>query len=242
MTFPELILFDFGNTLMYEDDISNLRGYREIFRHVTKNPRNCTPEDLDEFGGRLFQKLACARENNYEPKMLEVNRLQYEYFGLEFDIPQSELELIFWKSAASVYQMPETSEMLSEVKKLGIRTAVVSNLGWSGRSLEVRINECLPDNDFEFAITSSDYVFRKPDSIIYELALRKADVPAEKTWFCGDTVSADLGGARNVGIFPVWFDEKTIPVTWREPQKAPGFEHLHITKWSEMTEILKKMK
>ena len=56
MTFPELILFRFGNTLMYEDDIGDLCGYREIFRHVTKDPRNCTPEDLDEFGGRLFRK------------------------------------------------------------------------------------------------------------------------------------------------------------------------------------------
>lgn len=68
-----------------------------------------------------------------------------------------------------------------------------------------RINKLLPDNHFEFIIATSEYMFRKPNKRIFELALEKADLKPEEVWYVGDQIKADVEGAKNAGIFPVWY-------------------------------------
>jgi len=54
-----------------------------------------------------------------------------------------------------------------------------------------RINEFLPNNNFEFIIATSEYIFRKPHKRIYELALKKANLEAKDVWYCGDNAVCD---------------------------------------------------
>lgn len=239
---PEMILFDYGNTILYEQYVDGVRGHKAVFEHLTKNPDNVTPEQVNELGGEIFKRLNFPRNSGFEIHQRFYDKLQYEYFGLEFDIPYEEIEQIFWKNASEIKPMPGVEKMLAYLREKGIRSGVVSNLGWSGNALKTRIDECLPDNRFEFVIASSEYIFRKPDRLIFELALRKAGLAADKVWFCGDTVSADVDGAHNVGIFPVWYDDKTIPCPWKTPCAEPDYEHLHIDRWESLTDILEKLK
>ena len=200
---PEMILFDYGNTILYEQYVDGVKGHKAVFEHLTKNPDNVTPEQVNELGGEIFKRLNIPRNSGFEIHQRFYDKLQYEYFGLEFDIPYEDIELIFWKNASEIKLMPGVEKMLAYLRDKGIRSGVISNLGWSGNALKTRIDECLPDNRFEFVIASSEYIFRKPDRLIFELALRKAGLTADKVWFCGDTVSADIDGAHNMGIFPV---------------------------------------
>ena len=136
--------------------------------------------------------------------------------------------------------MPYVEEMLECLKENGIRSGVISNIGWSGHALKERINRLLPKNQFEFIIASSDYGIRKPNSMLFELAMQKANLPPDEIWFCGDNVKADVFGARNVGIFPVLYEEETVdnPCVEQNDDLKIDFEHLHIHNWTEMIEIL----
>lgn len=88
----------------------------------------------------------------------------YESLGIELSLTPLEMETVFWDAASIGAMMPETDKMLEYLRENGIRTAVISNLMWSGEALTRRLNRLLPENQFEFVMTSSDYLVRKPNT------------------------------------------------------------------------------
>lgn len=138
--------------------------------------------------------------------------------------------------------MPGVTEMLKSIKYMDIRTGVISNIGFSGAALKRRIDRLLPDNQFEFIIASSEYMFCKPSHYLFELALVKAGVSARETWFCGDNPRADIEGAAAVGIHPIWYECLTVENPWCEKgAKAPECAHAHIHDWREFIDMLSAM-
>ena len=137
--------------------------------------------------------------------------------------------------------MPNTDKMLDYLKTKNIRSGVISNLSFSSCNLTERINSLLPDNDFEFIITSSDYVYRKPTKMIFDLALRKAELSTDEVWFCGDNTKSDIYGAAEAGIFPVWY-HSDIECTYRDKalDTRPECSHLYIRDWLGLIEVLEK--
>ena len=100
----------------------------------------------------------------------------------------------------------------------------------------------LPHNDFEFIIASSEYMFRKPSPLLFELALKKANLEPGEVWYCGDTIEFDVAGASGAGIFPVWF-ESEVACHYKEQGviKESELEHLHITDWLELIDVLERL-
>ena len=112
---------------------------------------------------------------------------------------------VFWDAAAPGTPTEGISEFLSFLRENQIRTGVISNISYGGKSVEKRIQECIPEHEFEFIIASSEYLYRKPNPHIYEVALEKADLKPEEVWYVGDQYKCDIVGARNACIFPVWY-------------------------------------
>ena len=230
LLFPEMIIFDYGHTLLYESDWDSKRGDKELFKHVSKNPDNVTVDDY-------------IRENEgCDFSAAVADRTVSELLNIEFSLTPLERETVFWNAAAKVALMPDSDRMLDHLNEKGIRTGVISNLLWSGEALRNRFDRLLPNNKFEFVITSSDYIFRKPSRVLFDIALNKAGLSPEKVWYCGDNPIADIEGAANAGIFPVWYDsdidfDRDIKGRFNTPQ----CEHLHIKNWNEMIKILDKL-
>lgn len=134
-------------------------------------------------------------------------------------------------------------ELLEFLGTKGIRTGVISNIGWSGKALTDRINRLLPENKFEFIIATSEYGIRKPDPVIFEIALKKAKRSADNVWYCGDSIKADVCGAHGAGMFPVLYKGETVgdtnPFAARNEDITVDFDYLHIHDWRELIEILK---
>ena len=78
-------------------------------------------------------------------------------------------------------------------------------------------------------------MFRKPNKRIFELALEKADLNPEDVWYIGDNYECDVVGARNAGIFPVWYvGAKKTPYAEKE-------DVLMIKKWADLQEIIRTL-
>lgn len=90
-----------------------------------------------------------------------------------------------------------TLPFLDALREAGIRLAVVTDCSeetphqWPRSPLSSRI---------EVTVFSCQVGYRKPDSRIYEYALRGLDLPAGKCAFVGDGGSHELTGATNVGL------------------------------------------
>jgi len=174
-----MIIFDYGHTLLYEHSIDFLRGHEALFEHIRVNMNNLTPMQVNEFSNELYYKiLGGIRDIGFELHQWQTQRFLYEYLGIEFNLNHQEIESVLWKNAAPGAVLPNVEVMLNYISAKGIRSGVISNIGWSGTALAERINTLLPNNQFEFIIASSEYVFRKPSPYLFDLALKKAGLDA----------------------------------------------------------------
>lgn len=238
---PEMIMFDYGGTLLYEPGFDFMRGERALFEHVISNPNHATPEQSRKFSEQLFKELQSCRDINWEPHEYQMMRLQYEYLGIKFDVSWQEAEQILWDYTSPLVpecKMPYVEEMLKKLKSLGIRTGVISNIGWSGENLHRRMNLLLPNNQFEFILASSEYGVRKPDRRIFELGLKKAGLEPDEVWFCGDTYEADVVGAYQAGITPILYEGlpegKEAPMRQTVPENNQQISYRRIQDWRDL--------
>lgn len=244
MKYPKAILFDYGHTLLYEPGWDAVRGNEALLKYVTKNPNNCTIEDVRKGAELIFGKhVESVRKIGYDISGQVGDKVLYEYLGIEFSLTPLEMETVFWNGASMGAIMPDADKMLDYINKNGIRSAVVSNLLWSGAALTERLNRLLPNNQFEFVMTSSDYFVRKPNRILFDIALQKVGVSADEVWYCGDNPQADIEGAAQVDIYPVWYDNDTEKDYKNcNNEHLPQCEHLHIYQWDEMIDLLERIK
>lgn len=237
-----MIIFDYGHTLLYEPDWNTDRGNTALLKYAVKNPNNCTVEDITKGAELIFgEHVAKVRNIGYDISGQIADKTLYDYLGIEFSLTPVEIETVFWDNASMGAIMPNADKLLDYLNENGIRTAVISNLLWSGEALTKRLNRLLPNNNFEFVMTSSDYFICKPNHILFDIALQKAGLSAEEVWYCGDNPQNDVEGAANVGIFPVWYDN-SIDKDYidRANEKQPECEYLYINEWDEMISVLKK--
>jgi putative hydrolase of the HAD superfamily len=242
MKTPKMILFDYGYTLLYEQNFDFLRGECALVPYIVKNRNRMSPEQVNELANRLYAQIISARKFGVEIHERQFQRMLYEYAGIEFSIGSEEVELIKWTAASPGALMPDADKILDDINRRGIRSGVISNIGWSEYALKSRIDRLLPNNRVEFVIASSEYGFRKPNPYLFELALRKAGLPPGDVWFYGDNPRADVEGAARVGIFPVWYDNDTD----REHKDSvlephPACDHLYIREWDELIRTLEEL-
>lgn len=242
---PEMIIFDYGHTLLCEPDFDAMRCEAAAYPYIVENPQNLTVEQIYAEVQRMFAEFQEQRNSGIEIHEWQFMRLVYEYLGLKFSISYSELEEIEWNAASPGDVMPGVGEMLDYLNYAGIRTAVISNIGWSGSALANRIKRLLPNNKFEFIMASSEYLIRKPNRMLFETALRKANLPADAVWYCGDNIVADVKGAHGAGIYPVLYEGTTTgemnSFTYQNEGEEVEFDYLHIHEWSELTALLKSL-
>ncbi len=157
----------------------------------------------------------------------------YDSQGIEIALSNSEIDTVFWNAAAPGMPTAGIKDFLEYLKNKGIRTGVISNISYASSVVAERINRLLPENSFEFIITSSNYIFRKPNKRIFDLALEKAGLEPDEVWYIGDQYECDVKGALNAGLLPIWYigaidlpyteDKNILTVkTWNEIERYMG--------------------
>lgn len=240
MTMPRMIFFDYGGTLLYEPNFDPAKVNSKLLDFVVDN-HGVTAQEYNECATKIFDEIrACSGG------CLEVNehlflRYMADYFKFEFSAPIEQIEQEMFDTTECRYT-PSVREMLRFLRDNGIKTGVVSNLCWSGQALKKRLRDRFPEHNFDLVITSSDFFFRKPSIQIFESAIRKSGFDADEIWFCGNSLKADVIGAHNAGLFPVWYNDSSIVEIGHETGNSEvtslDFEYLQINSWTELMDCL----
>lgn len=244
MKAPKMILFDYGHTLVYKTSRDNVFANEVILSYAKSNPHNYTAKQINDIGNDLFVSLRNAQQSGVEVSMMKFQRTLFQYLEIDLSLNSDELEDAFWFNAVKDTAMPNAQKLLDYLNDRGIRIGVISNLSYSQRALCKRIENNFPDNRFEFVLVSSEYVFRKPNPLMAQIALSRAMLGAKDIWYCGDNLVADIEGANKAGMFPVWY-KSPISNSFSEEEfltVKPSFEHLKITDWQQLIDKLKKCK
>jgi len=227
---PEMILFDYGQTLVGESKYNHIKGFENLLLYAKHNPDNITAEELASFYNSMRERIWCDNSANVEPHSNFLFRYIAEYFDIGFDISYDRMEQIFWDTAVEFEIMENIDIILDELYKKGIRTAVISNIDYSERTLERIINRFLPNNHFEFIIASSEYIFRKPDKELFDLAAKKAKISLENSWFCGNDEYYDVEGAAKNGLRAFWYTGSRF----YKPKRKPECDYTLIENWLDL--------
>ena len=105
--------------------------------------------------------------------------------------------------ALRFFAYPDAVPALSALREAGIRTVVVSN--WDA-SLHERLSETGLAVLVDGALASAEVGAAKPDGAIFAAALELAGTAPHEAWHVGDSVEADVEGARAAGLTAVLID------------------------------------
>lgn len=233
MNKPKMILFDYGQTLIDEGVFDGVKGTAAVLKYAVKNKYNKTAEEVQNYANQLNKEIGRFDPDKRQLFQYEIpnhmfTRYLYESQGIEIDLSPEEIDNVFWDAAAPGRPTNGIEQFLAFLKHQEIRTAVISNISFSGNAVIKRINDRIPDNDFEFIIATSEYLYRKPNRHIFELALEKAELTSDEVWYVGDQYECDIVGAKNSGIFPVWY------IGAMNMKYEPKNDILTISEWAEL--------
>ncbi len=104
---------------------------------------------------------------------------------------------------ANYQAFPDVEPALEALKQEGYILGIISNFEpW----LEKLLHQLDLQDYFEHMIISGVVGVEKPHRRIFELALAQAGIPASKAAHVGDSIAADVEGAKEAGITPILID------------------------------------
>ena len=233
MKMPKMILFGYGQTLVAEQKFNGVKGTEAVLRYATRNKYHLSAKQVQAKATEINQEFG-----RYDPKKRHLLQIEipntmftpylYESQGIEVALSNSEIDTVFWDAAAPGTPTEGIKKFLEYLKNKNIRTGVISNIAYAPSVVAERINRLLPENSFEFIITSSNFMFRKPNKRIFDLALEKADLKPDDVWYIGDQYECDIKGSLNAGLFPIWYIG-AIDLPYKEDKSI-----LTIANWDEL--------
>jgi HAD superfamily hydrolase (TIGR01549 family) len=108
-----------------------------------------------------------------------------------------------WKDTIQLF--PESLEALMKLSKHYKLGMVTNGLSEHQR---FKINKFQLEKYFEFILISEELGVQKPDKTIFQIAIQKMNIPAEKLIHVGDNPNHDVIGANNAKIFSCWLKRK----------------------------------
>jgi FMN phosphatase YigB (HAD superfamily) len=131
--------------------------------------------------------------------------------------------------------LPGATELLAEIKALGLRTVIASNTYWRDAASyweDFRLLGMAPYIDD--IVTSVDAGHLKPHPAVFEMAMRVARTPAERCVVIGNREENDIEPALALGM-------KTILVHPDDPKPASSRAHAVAPDLWECAKALKAM-
>ena len=116
---------------------------------------------------------------------------------------------------------PDVIPTLQELQQREYRIAAVTNRGYGGPKFVEDVRELGLERLFEAMVVSCDIGYLKPHPRIYQYALERMDLDASEVAMVGDSLRADVEGAKTLGLTTIW----RRPQAKDEPVEAATDEH-----------------
>ena len=199
----QAILFDIGWTLIYpyptreEANEKYLQNSGYTFSSEDLEPAHSAAANFY----RTYRWLPESMQNNAQ-FWQEYYTIFTEQLGISKPgLPKAFIDYV--TKSIKFYLYPETLPTLRELRKRGFLIGAVSN--WSSKLPGILDDLGLVDY-FDPLVVSDLIGYHKPQAEIFRYALNSLGVDASEVVHIGDNLEADVEGARQVGIRPIWLD------------------------------------
>lgn len=215
----EMVYFDYGNTLIYEEISYGPQTLEKIYQTLEEKTLS-----LEDFYQKFFAKVIAYQEEHFSKDRDFLYRSIFEEIfreeKLKSNLTFEAMDKIYFDSHAKGYPIEGAKELLAYLEERNIPFGVISNLSISAANLRQRIKEVL-DVHVDLVLTSGESYYRKPDKHLFELAGRQADLPLEKILYIGDNPLCDYKGACDAGMKAIYFNSPRRSPFVLEADKIP---------------------
>jgi len=210
MTEIHHVIFDLGGTLMRAR-----QDWAEVFPcadlALTKTLRSYNIQlDARLFRAKLRDYYAQRDENFIETTYHFVLReiLQERgYSGLPEEVLRAALDALYAVTQSNWVLEEDALAALQTLRAQGVRLGIFSNAG-DDKDVQQLLAKFGVQFYFDFALTSAACYYRKPHPRAFELALAHWSVPPQEAAMVGDSLAADIQGARNAGMKSIWISRR----------------------------------
>ena len=223
---PSVVFLDLGDTLIRAHPSWSAVYRRVLADHGVEVDADQLRTALERtFGndrGHIEGPFEASEAASYE-RLKRFDTQVLEALGAQIppDAFFRTLEAAFAERAAW-WIFEDVPESLQALQDAGLRLAVISNWGWAGPEL---LHTLELARHFEAVVVSDRVGYLKPSAGIFRHALELMGVSPADAVHVGDSVPADVQGARAAGIRPVLIERVTrghgAPVDEMDPFVAP---------------------
>jgi FMN phosphatase YigB (HAD superfamily) len=210
------VLFDLGETLWHFPSMPPVEVIRgETVKRVSRLLESWGEEVTDKrfFLGRDI-RVAVEEEtgrafhgDSIDPGYPDICRRVAACHGLKLRLEQGEELWEAWNLGGKFLGrtlFPDSLGTLRWLRERGFRLGSVSNRGYVGPRFRQELRDMGLAELFEVVAVSCDVGYMKPHPRIFEHALEAMGLRPEQTAMVGDSLRADVGGARALGMVTIW--------------------------------------
>jgi HAD superfamily hydrolase (TIGR01549 family) len=216
------LLFDVGETLWTRTNKETLRNLEHIseqravailYKHMPISARY--PSDSIHLGKQLRHFVnehtyqATLRNPGYEPDfaLATQNALHELGFAQADKILGAEIfEALRVRISVSRHVFEDVFPTMAELRRRGFLLGIVTNRQYGGQPFEEDLRQLgfLDYFDLRSIAISADLGIRKPTPEIFLHALNGLTVSPTEAAMVGDSLRADVAGARQLGMLAIW--------------------------------------
>jgi len=216
------ILFDIGSTLWTSKDKTALLNMEhtsnqkavQVLRSFA-NDKELSSMESHIFGTLLRrsveQKIRFETRQNpgYEPDFVLVAMEVLRQLGIskaDRTLGEDIYEALRIRNSESRLLFNDTLSTLAVLKQRGFILGVVTNRHYGGRPFyeDLQVMGLLDYFEYDHMAISADLGIRKPNPDIFMHALNRLNVPPEEAAMVGDSLKADILGAKMLNILAIW--------------------------------------
>jgi len=177
-----------------------------------------------EFRKRLVEYFMQREKDLLEATYSSVLReilIEKGYGDVTSDIIHNALDKLFAITRANWALEEDSLPTLQKLEKSGYWMGIISNAGHD-QDVQQLARGFGIHHYFDFILTSAACSYRKPHRRIFELALANWYLHPEEAVMVGDSLTADVQGAQNIGMFGVWLNRRADPQMEMQDAVSPN--------------------
>jgi putative hydrolase of the HAD superfamily len=206
----DALFFDLGNTLMY------FAGeWSQVFSQANIELMNQLKTDgididekafFEEFGRRIHEYHNERESGHIEhttSTILKTLLAEYGYPDFPEIATRRALKAMYSVSQDCWHPDPDALPTLQTLKERGFRLGLISNAA-DDQDVQTLVDKARLRPYFDRILSSASAGIRKPHPRIFYMVLDEWEIEPSRAAMIGDTLSADIQGANNAGLFSIW--------------------------------------
>ncbi|MFC2063840.1 HAD family hydrolase [Chloroflexota bacterium] len=211
----QVILFDLGNTLIYSLDHWDKVLYsaiQEFYNELSLSDpsinKKISANDLHDCLYRYYdqRKIDLIEVNSFN--ILESCLRAKGITSFSETILRNALNFMYSKTQLNWRIENDAISILTELNRRGFSLGLVSNAA-DDYDVQQLIDQWKLRPYFDFILTSAACGYRKPHPLMFQKAISHFKIEPENMMMVGDTLTADILGANQMGIFSVWINRRS---------------------------------